>query len=187
VFQLKKKKGTHAMGRPKRDVLADAVDASTPPAELPEHHAIARVIKAEGNHLYRVSIANKDELLVELATRLRSTFWIKRGGYVVVDTNALAERDNKLGGEIATVIMQEKEWRKQAYWFAQSHISVRVIRTEKHREKKINKLAGQRSFQIAMHTRKTTAAKTSPMLENSRPLVQTTKAEIAALTLNTFH
>jgi probable RNA-binding protein EIF1AD len=104
------------MPRPKRNVLAAAQAASEPPTSLPEHHRIARVIKAEGNSLFSVTLPSEEILLVELAAPLRNTFWIRRGGYVIVDTAALADRDNKLSGEIVTVLMQEKNWRKTDYW-----------------------------------------------------------------------
>jgi probable RNA-binding protein EIF1AD len=104
------------MPRPKRDVLATAQSASSPLSALSSNHLIARVIKAQGNNLFSVSLPSDEELLVELASKLRNTFWIKRGGYVIVDTEALAERENKLGGEIVTVIMNEREWRKMGYW-----------------------------------------------------------------------
>jgi len=107
---------THKMPRPKREILAAAESASSPPSKLPPHHLIARVIKAQGNSLFSVTLPSTEELLVELEGKLRNTFWIKRGGYVIVDTEALADRDNKLGGEIVTVIMAEKQWRKMAYW-----------------------------------------------------------------------
>ena len=85
---------------------------------LGEGQAIARVKKAEGNNLYSVELPlRKESLLVELPSRFRSQIWIKRGGYVVVDTSAFAERDNKLDGEIINVVRDEKHWRKQAYWF----------------------------------------------------------------------
>lgn len=106
------------MGRPKRNLLATAVETSTPPAILGEGQAIASVKKAEGNNLYSVELpSGKESLLVELPSRFRSQIWIKRGGYVVVDTSAFAERDNKLDGEIVNVVRDEKHWRKQAYWF----------------------------------------------------------------------
>jgi probable RNA-binding protein EIF1AD len=104
------------MPRPKRDVLAAAQEASDPPTVLSETHILACVIKAEGNNLFSVIQPDGNKLLVELAAKLRNTFWIKRNGYVIVDTEALAERDNKLGGEIITVIMNEKKWRKMDYW-----------------------------------------------------------------------
>ena len=106
------------MGRPKRNLLATAEETSTPPATLGEGQAIARVKKAEGNNLYSVELPSENEsLLVELPSRFRSQIWIKRGGYVVVDTSAFEERDNKLDGEIINVVRAEKHWRKQAYWF----------------------------------------------------------------------
>ena len=109
------------MGRPKRNLLATAEETSTPPAILGEGQAIARVKKAEGNNLYSVELpSGKESLLVELPSRFRSQIWIKRGGYVVVDTSTFAERDNKLDGEIINVVRDEKHWRKQAYWFVTS-------------------------------------------------------------------
>ena len=105
------------MGRPKRNLLATAVETSTPPIDLGERQAIAQVEKAEGNNLYLVKLpAGEEPLLVELPSRFRSQIWIKRGGYVVIDTSAFAERDNKLDGEIVNVVRDEKHWRKQAYW-----------------------------------------------------------------------
>ena len=106
------------MGRPKRNLLATAEETSTPPAILGEGQTIARVKKAEGNNLYSVELpSGKESLLVELPSRFRSQIWIKRGGFVVVDTSAFEERDNKLDGEIINVVRDEKHWRKQAYWF----------------------------------------------------------------------
>lgn len=35
---------------------------------------------------------------------------------MVVDTKALADRDNKLDGEIVNVVRDERQWRKQGYW-----------------------------------------------------------------------
>lgn len=55
-------------------------------------------------------------MLVELPAQFRNVFWIKRNGYVVVDTEALADRDNKLDGEIVNVVREEREWRKMKYW-----------------------------------------------------------------------
>lgn len=112
------------MGRPKRDFLATAAETESPPASLKESHVIARVRKAEGNNLYSVNTPNGQEsLLVELPAKFRSQIWIRRGGFVVVNTAAFDERSNKLGGEIVNIIRDEKQWRKQAYWsltFSQS-------------------------------------------------------------------
>jgi probable RNA-binding protein EIF1AD len=104
--------------RPKRQILADASTASTPPATLPPAHRIARVVRARGNNVFAVTLpgAEKEEALAELAGNLRSTFWIRRGAFVVVDGAALAARENKLVGEIVTVIMEIKRWRKMGYW-----------------------------------------------------------------------
>ena len=109
------------MGRPKRNLLATVDKTSTPPAELGDGQAIARVKKAEGKNLYSVELASgKESLLVELPSRFRSQIWIKNGGYVVVDTSAFEDRDNKLNGEIVNVVRDEKQWRKQAYWWVSS-------------------------------------------------------------------
>ena len=104
------------MGRPKRNLLATAEETSTPPILLDEGLVIARVRQAEGKNLYTVELPNNRALLVELPSRFRSTIWIKRGGYVVVNVNAFEERENKLDGEIANVVRDEKQWRKQSYW-----------------------------------------------------------------------
>lgn len=105
------------MGRPKRHLLATAEETSTPPTNLVDGQIIGRVVKAEGNSLYSVELpAKKEPLLVELPSRFRSQIWIKRGGYVLIDTSAFEDRVNKLGGEIINVVRDEKHWRKQAYW-----------------------------------------------------------------------
>ena len=92
------------MGRPKRNVLATAEETLTPPDALAEGESIARVVKAAGNNLYNAELPSSQLLLVELPARFRSTIWIKRGSYVLVDTTALADRDNKLDGEIVNVV-----------------------------------------------------------------------------------
>ena len=104
------------MGGPKRNLLAIAEETSTPPVTLDEGLVIARVRQAEGKNLFTVELPNSKTLLVELPSRFRSTIWIKRGGYVVVDVNAFEERENKLDGEVANVVRDEKRWRKQSYW-----------------------------------------------------------------------
>jgi probable RNA-binding protein EIF1AD len=105
------------MGRSKRALLATAAETSSPPPSLPSGHAIAQVVKAEGTNLYSVRIPSRDDpLLVELPSRFRSQIWIKRGGYVVVNTSAFDDRDNKLDGEIANIVRNEREWRKYPYW-----------------------------------------------------------------------
>ncbi|EOD46916.1 putative eukaryotic translation initiation factor protein [Neofusicoccum parvum UCRNP2] len=106
------------MGRPpKRNLHAVEQETLTPPDALPPAHAIAKVAKAEGNNLYTVELPGAAAaVLCELNPRFRSTIWVKRGTYVVVDTRAMAERENKLAGEIVNVVRDEKAWRKQPYW-----------------------------------------------------------------------
>ncbi|KAK1146086.1 hypothetical protein N8T08_003734 [Aspergillus melleus] len=97
-------------------MLATAEETMTPPDELQPGQLIARAIKAAGNNLYAVELPSKDSILVELPSRFRSTIWIKRGSYVVIDTNALEGRDNKISGEIINIVRDEKAWRKAPYW-----------------------------------------------------------------------
>ena len=105
------------MGRPKRSLLATAAETSAPPASLTQGHVIAQVKKAEGNNLYSVELPSmKEPLLVELPSRFRSQIWIKRGGYVVIDTSVFEDRNNKLSGEIVNIVRDQKAWRKQSYW-----------------------------------------------------------------------
>ena len=104
------------MGPPKRKVLAIAQETLIPPDELPDGHYMARIVRATGNNVYSVELPSKKSLLVELPSRFRSTFWLKRGSYVVVDTKALEERENKLGGEIVNIVRGEKAWRKAPFW-----------------------------------------------------------------------
>jgi probable RNA-binding protein EIF1AD len=102
---------------PPRRKLQETVEATlTPPDTLASSQSIARVIKAEGNNLYSVELPSAKTLLVELPARFRSTIWLKRGGFVVIDTKALADRDNKLDGEIVNVVRDERQWRKESYW-----------------------------------------------------------------------
>ncbi|KAK4964334.1 hypothetical protein LTR66_012344 [Elasticomyces elasticus] len=104
------------MGRPKRNILATVEETLTPPPTLHDTQSIARVTKAAGNNLYDVQLPSGRALLVELPARFRSTIWIKRNGFVVIDMGALADRQNKLDGEIINVVREEKEWRKMSYW-----------------------------------------------------------------------
>lgn len=105
------------MPKPRRNLLATAEETLTPPNTLPEKQAIARVIGAAGNNLYHVELPSAQKMLVELPARFRNTIWIKRGSFVVVDASALADRENKLDGEILNIVRNEKEWRKMAYWY----------------------------------------------------------------------
>jgi probable RNA-binding protein EIF1AD len=46
--------------------------------------------------------------------RFRNAVWVRRGGYVLVDTEGYSE--GKVGGDIVEVIRDEKTWRKLNYW-----------------------------------------------------------------------
>lgn len=105
------------MGPSRRKLLATATETLTPPDHLSPGQSIARVIKATGNNIYQVETpSSKETVLVELPARFRSTIWMKRGSYVLIDSNALEDRENKLAGEIVNIVRDEKEWRKMEYW-----------------------------------------------------------------------
>ncbi|KAJ5312485.1 hypothetical protein N7508_003315 [Penicillium antarcticum] len=87
-----------------------------PPDSLTDTQQIVRAIKATGNNIYLIEHTDKSQVLVELPARFRSTIWIKRGSYVVVDTQGQEERDNKIRGEIVNVVRDEKAWRKAPFW-----------------------------------------------------------------------
>lgn len=114
---INKYKTNTKMGPPRRKVLATAEETLTPPDDLSASQQIARVIKATGNNIYAVELPSKESMLVELPARFRSTIWIKRGSFVLVDTNAMQDRENKLRGEIVNVVRDEKRWRKEKYWY----------------------------------------------------------------------
>lgn len=107
------------MPKPKRNIQAVADETTTPPESLPAGQKIARVKSAAGNNLYNLELPAGEALLAELPARFRSTIWIKRGSYVLVDTAALADRGNKLGGEIVNIVRDERAWRKKAFWPAE--------------------------------------------------------------------
>ncbi|KAI1915086.1 hypothetical protein LOZ53_001232 [Ophidiomyces ophidiicola] len=104
------------MGLPRRKLLATVEETLVPPPALPEKHLIARVLRATGNNVYSVELPSKDSILVELPARFRSTIWMKRGSFVVIDSNALDERENKLSGQIVNIVRDEKAWRKASFW-----------------------------------------------------------------------
>ncbi|KAM5444397.1 hypothetical protein MferCBS31731_000917 [Microsporum ferrugineum] len=104
------------MGKPRRKILATAEDTLYPPTALEEGQTIARVVKATGNNIYSVELPSRESILVELPARFRSTIWMKRGTFVVVDSTALEERDNKLAGEIVNIVRDDKAWRKATFW-----------------------------------------------------------------------
>lgn len=104
------------MGRPKRNIIAAAAETSTPPPALTATQSIARIMKAEGNSLYSCSLPDQKNILVELPSRFRNTIWIKRGGFVLIDTKEADVRQNKIDGEILNVVRDEHLWRKESYW-----------------------------------------------------------------------
>lgn len=104
------------MPKPRRLLDATAELTTTPPDDLTPTQSIAKIVSAEGKSLYNVALPSKKTLLVELAPQFRNKIWLKRGGYVLVDTASLSERENKLGGEIINVVRDEKTWRKMAWW-----------------------------------------------------------------------
>ncbi|KAK0253282.1 hypothetical protein LTR35_005704 [Friedmanniomyces endolithicus] len=107
------------MPKPKRNINAVAEATLMPPDLLAPHHLIAKLKQAAGKNLYYLDTAAGATLLAELNQKFRSTIWLRRGSYVVVDTASLADRDNKLGGEIVNVVGDEKAWRKMSYWPAE--------------------------------------------------------------------
>lgn len=115
------------MPRPKRQLHATVEETLTPPDTLSPTQAIARITKAAGNNLYNAELPNRKPVLVELEPKFRSTIWIKRGSYVVVDTETLADRENKLDGEIVNVVRDEKAWRKMGYWYVYTMLAVAGI------------------------------------------------------------
>lgn len=98
------------MPRSKRELHAIADETTTPPNTLPSSRVIGQVKQATGKNVYQLELPNGQTILAELESRFRSTVWMKRGSYVVVDTAGLADRDNKLGGEIVNVIRDERAW-----------------------------------------------------------------------------
>lgn len=94
----------------------DELTATPPPAPLPPAHVLARIAIAAGQNLFNVQLPSGTALLVELAPIFRRTTWLRRGGYVLVNTAAFKERENKIGGEIVNVVRNEREWRAMPYW-----------------------------------------------------------------------
>ena len=104
------------MAPPRRKLNATVEETLTPPDHLTTSQSLARVLTAKGQNLYEVELPSSQVLLVELEAKFRSTIWLKRGGYVLVDHGTLADRANKIDGEIVNVVRDEKTWRKAAYW-----------------------------------------------------------------------
>lgn len=109
------------MPRPKRLDQATIQDSLVPPAKLEPAQGIARIDKAAGNNLYHVHLPQEqsdEAILVEMPAKFRSTMWLKRGGFVLVELKdgKDGERDNKIAGEIVNVVGDEKAWRKMPWW-----------------------------------------------------------------------
>jgi probable RNA-binding protein EIF1AD len=104
------------MPKPRSKIQETADLTSSPPPTLSSTQTLCRVIKATGNNLFSVHTPTNKTLLVELPAQFRNLIWLKRGSYVLVDSEALADRENKLDGEIVNVVREEREWRKMGYW-----------------------------------------------------------------------
>jgi probable RNA-binding protein EIF1AD len=104
------------MGPPRRKLQETVEETLTPPDSLQNGQLIARIVGAKGQNLYEVQLPSSQTLLVELEAKFRSKIWLRRGGFVVVDTTTLADRDNKIDGEIVNVVRDEKRWSKAAFW-----------------------------------------------------------------------
>lgn len=111
------------MGRPKRNVLAAAEEALTPPDALQPNQCVVRVIKPEGNNLYTCELPDGKTLLLELAQRFRNTIWVRRRGFVLAEQYPKESEESRAAGEIANIVRDEKQWRKQPYWYASRPIS----------------------------------------------------------------
>jgi probable RNA-binding protein EIF1AD len=105
------------MGRPKRNVLAAADDTLSPPTALSPNQSVVRVIKPEGNNLYSCEFPDKKIRFLELAQRFRNTIWIRRGGFVLAERYDGQSEEVRAEGEIVNVVRNEKQWRKQPYWY----------------------------------------------------------------------
>ena len=99
--------------------LEAAMPLTEPPDSLTQTQTIVRLVASNGNRLFTVQTPESATLLVEIDERFRKTIWIKRGGYVVIETSPSPTRDPRAQGEIVSVCRNEKEWRTQPYWPAQ--------------------------------------------------------------------
>ena len=104
------------MPAPRRRLQETVDQTLTPPDNLTRDQLVARITGAKGKNLYEVTTPSSRTLLVELEAKFRSKIWLKRGGYVLVDTTTLADRENKIDGEIVNVVRDEKVWSKSSWW-----------------------------------------------------------------------
>ena len=88
--------------------------SNDPPSELKSTQHITRISKLHGNSLYTVELPSKSELLVELPMKFRNAVWVRRGGFVLIDTEG--HTNGKGNGEIMDVVRDEKVWRRLDYW-----------------------------------------------------------------------
>lgn len=103
----KKKNFTH-------NVRDDDVEA---PAGLEPAQAIARVVKATSANTWECELPSKETVLVQLQAKLHNNVWVRRGGFVLVEAYPEGEATGKVAGEIVNVVLDEKKWRKMAYWW----------------------------------------------------------------------
>ena len=97
------------MPRSKRDVEAVAEETISLPHHLIGTQSMARVQQAAVTNLYQLELATGGVVLAGLSARLRPTIRM-------YDHAALADRFNKLYGEIVNVVRGEKAWRTMPYW-----------------------------------------------------------------------
>lgn len=131
------------MPPPRRKLQATVQETLTPPNHLKDSQSIARIIGAAGNNLYNVELPGSKTLLVELDARFRSKIWLRRGGFVLVDTSTLADRDNKIDGEIINVVRDERAWRKAPFWpqeFAKKSLVSMESDDEDEEESRVGKM-----------------------------------------------
>lgn len=100
----------------RRKIRNAAEETLTPPDTLAPGQQLVRVVKIQGKDLYTVQTAGASELLVELDARFRGTIFVRRGGFVLVDTTTSTDRENKIQGEIVNIVRDEKTWRKRPFW-----------------------------------------------------------------------
>ncbi|KAL5615404.1 hypothetical protein BROUX41_005451 [Berkeleyomyces rouxiae] len=93
-------------------------DIEAPPA-LEAGQTIARVLKATSANAWECELPSKKTLLVQLRSKLHNNVWVRRGGFVLVETYPEAEATGKVAGEIVNVVLDEKRWRKMPYWPAE--------------------------------------------------------------------
>ena len=69
-----------------------------------------------------MELPSKSELLVELPMKFRNAVWVRRGGFVLIDTEG--HTNGKVNGEIMDVVRDEKVWRRLDYWFSNLHFYI---------------------------------------------------------------